>query len=97
MTDGPTDGRLFESRALSIICLPFLTEACVETRTPLNRRNRVLFTRLQHTWEFATDTLRLLSEWNARCQPPWTEHELEAKLRHTRLYRREPMAALLRP
>jgi hypothetical protein len=48
---------------------------------------------------FALDdgqALRLLTEWNARCQPPWTEHELEDKLRRARQYGREPMAALLR-
>jgi hypothetical protein len=48
---------------------------------------------------FALDdgqALRLLTEWNVGCQPPWTELELEDKLRRARRYGREPMAALLR-
>jgi hypothetical protein len=48
---------------------------------------------------FALDdalALRLLTEWNSRCQPPWTEHELEDKLRRAKRYGREPMAGLLR-
>jgi hypothetical protein len=42
------------------------------------------------------EALRVLSEWNARCQPPWTERELQDKLRRARRYGREPIAALLR-
>ena len=41
------------------------------------------------------DALRLLGEWNARCQPPWTERDLLEKLRRARRYGREPKAGLL--
>ena len=41
------------------------------------------------------DALRLLAEWNARCDPPWTEHELLAKLDHAQRYGREPIGGLL--
>jgi RepB DNA-primase N-terminal domain len=43
------------------------------------------------------EALTVLTEWNARCRPPWTESELEDKLRRARRYGREPIAALLRP
>ena len=39
--------------------------------------------------------LLLLSEWNARCVPPWTDRELVEKLRHARQYGREPIGGLL--
>jgi hypothetical protein len=42
------------------------------------------------------EALTVLTEWNARCRPPWTEYELEDKLRRARRYGREPIAALLR-
>ena len=42
------------------------------------------------------EALDVLTEWNARCQPPWTESDLQDKLRCARLYGREPMGALLR-
>ena len=35
-----------------------------------------------------------LSEWNARCEPPWTEDKLRAKLESARRYGREPVGAL---
>jgi hypothetical protein len=41
------------------------------------------------------DALRLLAEWNARCNPPWTERELLAKLDHAQRYGREPIGGLL--
>jgi hypothetical protein len=41
------------------------------------------------------DALRLLAEWNARCQPPWSERELIDKLRHARRYGRESIGGLL--
>ena len=41
------------------------------------------------------EALRLLTEWNERCQPPWSERELQAKLRHARRYGREPFYGLL--
>ena len=41
------------------------------------------------------EALRLLREWNARCQPPWSERDLLEKLRRARRYGREPMAGLL--
>ena len=42
-----------------------------------------------------SDALCLLAEWNARCDPPWTEHELLAKLNHAQRYGREPIGGLL--
>jgi hypothetical protein len=37
----------------------------------------------------------LLAEWNQRCEPPWSEHDLRDKLRRSRRYGREPMGGLL--
>ena len=42
------------------------------------------------------EALTVLTEWNARCLPPWAESELEDKLRRAIQYGREPIAALLR-
>lgn len=36
-----------------------------------------------------------LSEWNARCEPPWSEHELRQKVLNARRYGREPVGGLL--
>jgi hypothetical protein len=47
---------------------------------------------------FALDeeqALPLLSEWNERCQPPWTTAELVDKLRRAARYGREPVGGLL--
>jgi len=47
---------------------------------------------------FALDdeqALAVLSEWNERCQPPWTAVELLDKLRCAALYGREPVGGLL--
>ena len=41
------------------------------------------------------DALSILQDWNAHCQPPWSEPELIAKLRHARRYGREPLGGLL--
>lgn len=41
------------------------------------------------------DALNVLADWNARCQPPWTEAELLDKIRRARTYGREPMDGLL--
>ena len=41
------------------------------------------------------DALSVLGEWNARCQPPWTEGELRVKLRSALEYGREPVGGLL--
>jgi hypothetical protein len=41
------------------------------------------------------DALKLLYEWNARCEPPWSERELTDKVRRARRYGREPLAGLL--
>lgn len=41
------------------------------------------------------DAMRLLAEWNERCQPPWSEDELRDKLEHARRYGREPIGGLL--
>jgi len=42
-----------------------------------------------------TDALALLVDWNARCEPPWSERELRDKLRRARRYGREPIGGLL--
>ena len=39
--------------------------------------------------------LDVLSEWNARCQPPWSVDELVDKLRRAARYGREPVGGLL--
>jgi len=47
---------------------------------------------------FALDdeqALHVLAEWNARCQPPWSEAELGDKLRRATRYGREPIGGLL--
>jgi len=41
------------------------------------------------------DALSILQDWNNHCQPPWTEHDLTAKLRHARRYGREALGGLL--
>jgi hypothetical protein len=41
------------------------------------------------------DALALLHEWNACCEPPWTERELVDKIRRARRYGREPLGGLL--
>jgi hypothetical protein len=43
----------------------------------------------------AGDALGLLTNWNARCDPPWSERDLLAKLEHARRYGREPIGGLL--
>ena len=42
------------------------------------------------------EAMSVLSEWNARCQPPWSERELLMKVRNARKYGREPLGALVR-
>jgi len=47
---------------------------------------------------FALDheqALHVLAEWNARCQPPWSEADLLDKLRRAARYGREPVGGLL--
>ena len=39
------------------------------------------------------DALELLREWNQRCEPPWSEAELAAKIKGARLYGVEPIGA----
>lgn len=41
------------------------------------------------------EAMAALSDWNARCQPPWSERELLAKLCHARRYGREPIGGLI--
>ena len=41
------------------------------------------------------EALRVLSEWNARCEPPWSEHELRQKVTNARRYGHEPQGGLL--
>ena len=47
---------------------------------------------------FALDddqALHVLSDWNARCEPPWSLAELLDKLRRAARYGREPVGGLL--
>lgn len=39
--------------------------------------------------------LAILRDWNAHCQPPWSDRELVDKVKHARRYGREPIGALL--
>ena len=41
------------------------------------------------------EALKLLTDWNARCEPPWAECELRDKLARARRYGREPIGGLL--
>jgi hypothetical protein len=41
------------------------------------------------------DALTIVREWNARCEPPWSDRDLMNKLRHARRYGREPIGGLL--
>jgi hypothetical protein len=52
--------------------------------------------RLARGFELDTDAaLQALADWNARCEPPWSERELIAKLEHARRYGREPIGGLV--
>ena len=42
-----------------------------------------------------SEALTLLAEWNARCEPPWSERELVDKIRRAQRYGREPIGGLL--
>ncbi|MDQ3418203.1 MAG: hypothetical protein M3541_05390 [Acidobacteriota bacterium] len=39
--------------------------------------------------------LQAMSEWNARCEPPWSPEELLDKLHRAVRYGREPVGGLL--
>jgi hypothetical protein len=41
------------------------------------------------------EAFTVLCEWNARCQPPWSDRELMSKLERARRYGREPIGGLL--
>ena len=41
------------------------------------------------------EALSLLRDWNARCEPPWSDEDLLAKLQHARRYGREPVGGLV--
>ena len=41
------------------------------------------------------EAFAVLTEWNARCQPPWSERELLDKLDRARRYGREPIGGRL--
>lgn len=41
------------------------------------------------------EAMQALSDWNARCEPPWSVHELRRKVANARKYGREPHGALL--
>ncbi len=40
------------------------------------------------------EALSVLTDWNSRCQPPWTDHELRVKLARARRYGKEPIGGL---
>jgi len=42
-----------------------------------------------------SEAFGLLAEWNARCQPPWSERDLLDKMRRARRYGQEPIGGLL--
>lgn len=42
------------------------------------------------------EALAVLSDWNLRCQPPWTERELRDKIARARRYGKEAVGALRR-
>lgn len=41
------------------------------------------------------DAMSVLAEWNASCEPPWTDPELRDKLARARRYGREPIGGLV--
>lgn len=41
------------------------------------------------------EAIRVLTEWNERCQPPWNEHELRDKVTRARRYGKEVIGGLL--
>jgi hypothetical protein len=40
------------------------------------------------------EAFAVLSEWNERCQPPWTERELRDKIARARRYGKEEIGGL---
>jgi hypothetical protein len=40
------------------------------------------------------EALAVLSEWNLRCEPPWTERELRDKIARARRYGKEEIGGL---
>jgi hypothetical protein len=40
------------------------------------------------------EALAVLSEWNLRCEPPWTERELRDKIARARRYGKEKIGGL---
>jgi hypothetical protein len=41
------------------------------------------------------EAVQILSEWNTRCAPPWSDRELLEKVRNARRYGREPFGGLV--
>ena len=41
------------------------------------------------------EAFSVLREWNARCEPPWSERDLQVKVQNARRYGREPLGGLL--
>jgi hypothetical protein len=41
------------------------------------------------------EAMEVLTEWNARCAPPWSNRELREKVHNARRYGQEPIGALL--
>ena len=37
------------------------------------------------------EAFSVLREWNARCEPPWSERDLQEKVQNARRYGREPL------
>ena len=40
------------------------------------------------------EALTILTDWNLRCQPPWTEHDLRDKIARARRYGNEKVGGL---
>jgi hypothetical protein len=43
------------------------------------------------------EAISVMSDWNERCQPPWSERELLTKVHNARKYGREALGGLLSP
>jgi hypothetical protein len=41
------------------------------------------------------EAFSVLREWNARCEPPWSDRDLQEKVQNARRYGREPLGGLL--
>jgi hypothetical protein len=41
------------------------------------------------------EAFSVLRDWNARCEPPWSDRDLQEKVQNARKYGREPLGGLL--